>query len=248
MINARAPEPDSPTSIPLGGADRGRRVRDMFGRIVPRYDLMNRLMTLGMDGRWRDLAAAAAEPAGADALDLATGTGDLALALRTHGARHVVAADFCAPMLEAAREKLQRRSETAIDLVLADALRLPFADASFDCVASGFLLRNVSDVPRALGEMHRVLRPGGRVVSLELTRLSFGPLSAAFRAYFTYVVPLVGGIVSGDPAAYRYLPASVRVFPPAEVLARTFREAGFQAVTYRTVGFGTTAIHRGQKA
>jgi demethylmenaquinone methyltransferase/2-methoxy-6-polyprenyl-1,4-benzoquinol methylase len=215
----------------------------MFGRIVPRYDLMNRLMTGGMDGYWRRLAARAARPQGALALDLATGTGDLALQLRAHGARHVVAADFSAPMIKAARVKLRDRGATAIDLMLADALALPFTAESFDCVTSGFLLRNVADLPTALAEMHRVLRPGGRAVSLEITPMRPGPLATAFEAYFEHVVPTVGGLISGDRMAYRYLPASVKAFPEARRLGAMFRDAGFSAVSYRRVGFGSVAIH-----
>jgi demethylmenaquinone methyltransferase / 2-methoxy-6-polyprenyl-1,4-benzoquinol methylase len=215
----------------------------MFGRIVPRYDLMNRLMTGGMDGHWRRLTAQAARPRGAFALDLATGTGDLALELRALGARRIVGGDFSEPMIRAARTKLHRRGVTEIDLLVADALALPFADASFDCVTSGFLLRNVADLPKALGEMYRVLRPGGRAVSLEITPMRPGPRATLFEAYFEHVVPLVGGIVSGDGPAYRYLPASVKAFPPAARLSAMYRDAGFESVSYRLLGLGSIAIH-----
>jgi demethylmenaquinone methyltransferase/2-methoxy-6-polyprenyl-1,4-benzoquinol methylase len=219
----------------------------MFGRIVPRYDLMNRLMTMGMDGRWRRLAAQAAQPAGGVALDLATGTGDLALELRAQGARWVIGADYSEPMLVAARAKLRDRGATGIELVLADALDLPFADESFDCVTSGFLLRNVVDLPRALREMRRVLRPGGRAVSLELSHMRPGPLASAFDAYFQHVVPWVGGVISGDRMAYRYLPASLAAFPDAQRLGALFREAGFAEVTWRRLALGSVAIHTARR-
>jgi demethylmenaquinone methyltransferase / 2-methoxy-6-polyprenyl-1,4-benzoquinol methylase len=229
--------------LPLSGSDRGDRVREMFGRIVPRYDLMNRLMTGGMDGRWRLMTARQARPQGALALDLATGTGDLALQLRALGARRVIAADYCAPMLEAAEVKLRERGAFGIELIEADALALPFASDTFDCVTSGFLLRNVADLPRALAEMYRVLRPGGRAVSLELTHMPPSPIAAAFGSYFQHVVPWIGGKISGDPMAYTYLPASVRAFPTAARLSQLFREAGFQTVSHQLVGVGTVAIH-----
>jgi len=238
----------SPSALPLTGQDRGARVREMFGRIVPRYDLMNRLMTGGMDGEWRRLTAMAALPLGSVVLDLATGTGDLALELRALGARRVVAADFCAPMLDAARVKLRERRVSGIDLALADAMALPFANGSFDSVTSGFLLRNVADLPRALAEMRRVLRPGGRAVSLEITHLRSGPLATVFNSYFKHVVPAVGGFISGDRVAYQYLPASVDAFPDADHLSRLFKEAGFASVSYRTVGFGSLAIHAARRA
>jgi demethylmenaquinone methyltransferase/2-methoxy-6-polyprenyl-1,4-benzoquinol methylase len=217
----------------------------MFGRIVPRYDLMNRLMTGGQDRAWRRQAAAAAGPRGALALDLATGTGDLALELRRQGARCVVAVDYCAPMLEAAAAKLERRSERGIKLVNGDALALPFRAGSFDCVTSGFLLRNVVDLDLCLREMHRILRPGGRVIALEITHPPPRSLGRLANRYFHALVPVLGGIIS-DAAAYRYLPASLAIFPDAEVLAEQFRAAGFANVTYRRLGFGTVAIHVGE--
>ena len=235
------------TSLPLAGEDRGAKVREMFARIVPRYDLMNRLMTLGMDGQWRRLTAKAARPQAGFALDLATGTGDLALELIEQGAAHVMAADFCAPMLEAARQKFARHSIPGIELVQADAMQLPFADQSFDCVTSGFLLRNVADLPKTLSEIHRVLRPGGRAVSLEITHMPPGPLSAAFQTYFDHAVPVIGGWISGDPMAYRYLPASVAAFPDADRLSEMLYRAGFRSVSYQRLGVGCVAIHAAQR-
>ena len=217
----------------------------MFTRIVPRYDLMNRVMTGGQDGRWRRLAARAAQPRGAVALDLATGTADLAIELGRQGARSVVGADYSHAMLDAAQTKIAGKRVTRISLLEADALALPFADAMFDCITSAFLLRNVVDLPRSLGEMRRVLRPGGRAVALELTHLRPGLRARLFEMYFQGVVPRLGGLIAGDTAAYTYLPASLDPFPDADRLASTFRDAGFTDVAYRLVGFGALAIHVG---
>jgi demethylmenaquinone methyltransferase/2-methoxy-6-polyprenyl-1,4-benzoquinol methylase len=224
---------------------RAAQVRRMFARIVGRYDLMNRLMTAGQDGRWRRLAARAAQPRDALVLDLATGTGDLAFELRTQGARAVVGVDYCEPMLEAAAAKLARDPVGRIRLLAADALALPFADERFDCVTSAFLLRNVVDLPSSLAEMRRVLRPGGRAVSLELTHLKPGLRASLFDAYFQQVVPRIGSLVARDSSAYSYLPASLDPFPNADRLTSLFREAGFAEVIYQLVGFGALAIHVG---
>jgi len=204
--------------LPLEGTDRAVRVRQMFARIVPRYDVMNRLMTAGLDGLWRRRAAALANPAGQTVLDLATGTGDLAIELHWLGARRVVGADFCEPMIEAAARKLAESRISSVDLVLADALDLPFADRSFDSVTSAFLLRNVVDLGRCLREMHRVLRRGGRAVALDLTPQRFPIAEFAAHGYLRHVVPRLGRLVTGDRDAYRYLPASLAPFPDAERL------------------------------
>lgn len=231
-----------------GQTARAAQVREMFGRIVPRYDLVNRLMTGGQDVRWRRVAAQAARPEGGVALDLATGTADLAVALLRLGASRVVAADFCVPMLYGAQRKLQAFEHRGIQLMAADALALPFDDASFDCVTSGFLLRNVVDLPLCLREMHRVLRPGGRAVSLDLTHMPPGPLVPLAGFYFRQVVPLLGRLVSGEGAAYRYLPSSLAGFPTADHLTDLFRDVGFGPVTYRRFGLGAIAIHVATKS
>ncbi len=217
----------------------------MFARIVSRYDLMNRLMTAGQDVRWRRIAARMARPQGAVALDLATGTGDLAIELHRQGAGTVIGADYCEPMLAAAARKLAHVGIDRTVLVVADALALPFPDCSFDCVTSAFLLRNVVDLPGSLAEMRRVLRPGGRAVALELTHMRPGLIARAFDLYFRGLVPRLGALIAGDSGAYRYLPASLDLFPEAEQLASVFREAGFVDVSYRLVGFGALAIHIG---
>jgi demethylmenaquinone methyltransferase / 2-methoxy-6-polyprenyl-1,4-benzoquinol methylase len=245
MTRSSAPAAPRDADLPLAGEDRALRVREMFARIVPHYDLMNRLMTGGQDIYWRRLTAAAARPRGAVALDLATGTGDLALELYRQGAARVVGADYCAPMVEAAAVKLRRRRRTGITLAVGDALALPFADATFDCVTSGFLLRNVVDLEQALREMRRVLRPGGRIVALEITHAPLGPIGGFARWYFRTVVPVLGRLIGDDDAAYRYLPASVDLFPNARRLAQMFEAAGFADVHYRRLSLGCVAIHRG---
>lgn len=217
------------------------RVRAMFGRIVPRYDLLNRLMSLGMDRRWRRRAAASARPRDAIALDLGVGTGDMALELRRRGAARVVAVDFSSAMLSAASRKMA--AVDGISLFLADALRLPFPDETFDVVSSAFLLRNLADLPRGLAEMGRVLRPGGRLVCLDMTQPPPGPFGAAYRFYFSRLLPPLAGALSGDRAAYRYLPHSLRGFPDAGRLAVLLHEAGLEEVRVRRLGGGAVALH-----
>ncbi len=219
------------------------RVRAMFARIVHHYDLMNTLMTGGRDRGWRRLAVRMCEPADTLALDLATGTGELALEMVRRGARGVVGLDFCGPMLEAAARKTA--GVPAVRLAAGDALALPFADASFDRVINGFLLRNVADLPAALGEMARVLRPGGRLVCLEITHPPSRLFGALFRPFFYRFVPLLGAAVAGDFGAYSYLPNSLTHFPDAPRLAEMMRRAGFARVTYRYLSLGAVAVHVG---
>jgi demethylmenaquinone methyltransferase/2-methoxy-6-polyprenyl-1,4-benzoquinol methylase len=227
---------------------RASQVRAMFARIASRYDLMNWLMTGGQDARWRRATVRLAQPRDALILDLATGTGDVALELRRQGARDVIGADYSEPMLRAAAAKLAARGTGRITLLGADALALPFKEGTFDSITSAFLLRNVVDLPGALVEMRRVLRSGGRAVALELTHMRPGIRASLFDAYLQLVVPRLGALIAGDSAAYRYLPASLDPFPDAEHLASIWREAGFTNVSYRLVGFGALAIHLGVKA
>lgn len=211
-------------------------VRAMFSGIAPRYALMNTLMTFGLDGWWRRAAARLAEPAGARVLDVGAGSGDLARAVLRAGARQVVALDFTLPMLARAC----RAGGPAC--VGGDALALPFSDASFDRVVSGMTLRNLADLPRAFAEMRRVLRPGGRIALLELTHPPAWA-APAFWLYFGGYVPLLGAVVARAPAAYRYLPASLRRFPDAEQLANLLRQAGFTAVRFYRLFPGAVAVH-----
>ncbi len=223
-----------------------QRVRTMFGRIVPRYDLLNRLMSLGMDRRWRRLAAAASQPRGAFALDVGTGTGDLALELSRQGAARVVAVDFSAEMLAAAARKAIARGADA-PWALADALRLPFPNGTFDCVTSAFLLRNLADLRAGLAEMARVLRPGGRLVCLDITQPPPGPFGALYRLCFNHLLPPLAGAISGDPAAYRYLSSSLRGFPDARSLASLLADLGLVEVRARRLGGGTVALHTARR-
>lgn len=236
-----------PEVLPEGvpGRTKSERVRSMFARIVPRYDLMNALMTGGMDRGWRRAAVRVAQPAGGQALDVGAGTGDLSIALARHGARRVVGTDFCEDMLPVADAKAQRAGYGGrVSFVVGDALHLPFPDASFDCVVNGFLLRNVADLPAALHEMTRVLRPGGRLVCLEITHPP-AVVAPLFSAYFGHIVPLLGAVVTGEAAAYEYLPKSLRPLPAAPELARLLGNAGLEQVRYRRLGLGAVALHAG---
>lgn len=231
----------------IAGPGRAAYVEEMFTRIAPRYDLLNRVMTGGQDRRWRAITVAETHlPRGGSALDVATGTGDLAFALaRVAGPQgRVVGVDFTEAMLDLARRKIDGAAP-APEFRHADALNLPFPDASFDAVTIGFGLRNVTDVPRALSEMRRVLRPGGRMACLEITRPRVPLLAAGFYAYFDHVVPLIGAALNGSREAYTYLPRSLRPFPDAAELRRLMLGAGFDRAHMRLLNFGTIAIHTG---
>ncbi|HUX85947.1 MAG TPA: ubiquinone/menaquinone biosynthesis methyltransferase [Chloroflexota bacterium] len=234
-----------PAGVP--GHSKAERVQAMFSRIVPRYDLMNRIMTMGMDRAWRRAAVRAAAPRGGVALDVGTGTGDLAFELARGGARQVIGADFCEEMLVAARLKAQRQVPgQPLDFVLGDALCLPFPDATFDCVVNGFVLRNVASLPNAFAEMFRVLRPGGRLVCLEITHPP-AALAPVFGLYFNQIVPRLGAALTGESAAYQYLPQSLGPLPEAPRLAALIGQAGFGEVRYRRLGLGTVALHVGRR-
>jgi ubiquinone/menaquinone biosynthesis methyltransferase len=227
-------------------AQRETQVRSMFDRIAARYDLMNSVMSAGLHHRWRARAAdlSGAGP-GDRALDVCCGTGDLALELkrRVGGQGSVVGLDFSDPMLEIARHKAAE-SNLPVDYVHGNALELPFEDASFDAATVGFGIRNVVDLEAALVEMGRVVRPGGRIVILEITSPERPPLSWFFAIWFDRIVPLLGA-VSGERDAYTYLPDSVRRFPPAAGLARLMTESGLGEVRYLVLAGGIVAIHTG---
>jgi demethylmenaquinone methyltransferase / 2-methoxy-6-polyprenyl-1,4-benzoquinol methylase len=210
-------------------------VEAMFDRISPVYDAMNRVMTAGLDRRWRRLAAEAAVSPGDDVLDACCGTGDLALAAERAGGR-VTGLDVSERMLERARRK-----SASVRWVRGDVLALPFEDGSFDAVTIGFGIRNVEDLEAGLRELARVLRPGGRLGCLEITRPR-GLLRPFFRLWFDGLVPLAGRLLPGG-AAYTYLPASVRRFPGPEDLAELMRRAGFAGVEWRLLGGGIVALH-----
>ena len=212
-------------------------VRTMFDRIAPVYDVMNRLMTAGLDQRWRRLTAEAAIRQGDRVLDACCGTGDLALADERAGGR-VTALDFSERMLERARRK-----SSSIEWKQGDLLELPFADASFDAATVGFGVRNVADLERALSELRRVLRLGGRVAILEITTPR-GLLRPFYRLWFDGLVPLAGKLLPGG-SAYSYLPASVRRFPGPEQLAEMMMRIGFEDVRHRLLAGGIVALHTG---
>ena len=210
-------------------------VRTMFDRIAPVYDLMNRVMTAGLDGRWRRLTAEAVVRPGDRVLDACCGTGDLAIAAGRAGGR-VVGLDFSERMLERARRK-----SAAIEWVRGDLLDLPFEDESFDAATVGFGVRNVADLERSLRELRRVLRPGGRLGILEITKPR-GPLRLFYRLWFDGIVPLLGKLLRGG-SAYTYLPASVRRFPGPDDLAALLERAGFADVSFRLLAGGIVALH-----
>jgi demethylmenaquinone methyltransferase/2-methoxy-6-polyprenyl-1,4-benzoquinol methylase len=250
LVDLRVIEPVQRVVLPTGvpGTTKSERVRAMFARIVPRYDLTNRVMSLGMDLAWRSEAAKLALPTGGIALDIGTGTGDLALELARAGACKVVAVDFVPSMLAVARQKIAELDRPdAIALAGADAMALPFPTATFDCVVSAFVLRNVADLRGALLEMARVLRPRGRLVCLELTHPT-GAVRPVLSFYFGRVVPIVGALLTGEPDAYSYLPASLGPLPSASELAQIIRETGLRDVSFRRLGFGSVAVHRGVRA
>ena len=214
-------------------------VRGMFDRIAPVYDVMNRVMTAGLDRRWRRLAAVEVVWPGDRVLDACCGTGDLAVEAERRGGR-VVGLDFSERMLERARKK-----SGAIEWVRGDALALPFEDGTFDAATVGFGVRNLADLEGGLRELARVLRPGGKLAVLEITRPR-GLLKPFFQLWFDVLVPLAGRVLPGGKA-YTYLPASVRRFPGPDDLSTLLERAGFEGVRYRLLGGGSVALHVGTR-
>ena len=219
----------------------------MFDRIAGVYDLMNSAMTAGMHHQWRERAVDRAEVGpGSDAFDVCCGTGDLALELRRRIGPdgRVVGSDFSEQMLDLARAKSGEQG-LPVEFGWADALDLPYGDGSFDAVTVGFGARNLADLDAGIAEMARVLRPGGRIVILEITRPQREPLASFYGLWFDRVVPLLGN-VAGDPDAYSYLPESVRSFPAPDALAGKIDAAGFQDVRWLLLAGGIIAIHSGR--
>ena len=214
-------------------------VRGMFDRIAPFYDVMNRVMTAGLDRRWRRLAVSEVVWPGDRVLDACCGTGDLAVEAERRGGR-VVGLDFSERMLERARKK-----SGAIEWVRGDALALPFEDGTFDAATVGFGVRNLADLEGGLRELARVLRPGGKLAVLEITRPR-GLLKPFFQLWFDVLVPLAGRVLPGGKA-YTYLPASVRRFPGPDDLSTLLERAGFEGVRYRLLGGGSVALHVGTR-
>lgn len=243
MVTAAGPDPHDGSQ---SDARKAERVRDMFSDIAPTYDLLNGVLSLGTDRRWRAQAARSAlagVPVGGAVLDVATGTGDLALALkRARPDARVVGADFAAPMLELAGRKAAARG-VELELVQADGTALPFEAGSFDAVTIAYGLRNFADPDAGLREFRRVLKPAGRLVVLEFPPPPRGAFGTLFRWYFTQVLPRLGALVSGESAAYSYLPESVLAFFTPDTLAAHMRAAGFGAVEYRLQTLGVSALH-----
>jgi len=223
-------------------------VREMFASIAPRYDATNRILTGGVDEWWRRRAVRelAAPPRGR-ILDLCCGTGDLSFHLaRSDATLSIAALDFCEPMLDGARARAKREKRAAqVDFQLGDVMALPFADASFDGAIMGFSLRNVVDIPATLREARRVLKPGARFVNLDVSKAPNPLFRRAFELYFYRAVPLIGGLVGGSRAAYRYLPASLTNYPNADELAAQFAGAGFAGVRFVRLAGGAIAVHVG---
>jgi demethylmenaquinone methyltransferase/2-methoxy-6-polyprenyl-1,4-benzoquinol methylase len=217
-----------------------------FAQIARRYDALNRLMSLGRDRRWRRLAAEAAGlPPSGRVLDVGVGTGDMALALlrRSPGAT-VAGLDMTVEMMRLGRRK---PDAARVGWTQGNGVRLPFPEAYFDAVVSAFFLRNVADAPGALAEQRRVVRPGGRVVCLEMTWPRTPVFRALFQLYFAGLMPSITGALSGQPVAYRYLPRSVQRFMAPEELEAAMERAGLQNVRYRMLGLGTVALHVGER-
>ena len=227
------------------------RIRAMFDAIADDYDRLNRSLSFGQDALWRSAAARRARlDAGETALDVGTGTGDLAFALlaRSHRTSRVVGLDLASGMFARARAKAAARGVVdRFRLLQGSVLAIPAPDASFDRLVSAFMLRNVADLGRTFAEIRRVLRPGGRAVLLELSKPRPGLFAAAYRRYFYDVLPRVAALLGGEPAAYAYLPRSLTPFPDADALSARLAAAGLHDVRYTRLTFGVAAIHEGTR-
>ncbi|MFN2501882.1 MAG: bifunctional demethylmenaquinone methyltransferase/2-methoxy-6-polyprenyl-1,4-benzoquinol methylase UbiE [Pyrinomonadaceae bacterium] len=226
-------------------------VRDMFAGIAGRYDLLNHVLSLNIDKRWRRSVAAELKPvlAKQDALilDVACGTGDLSLELNRNARARIIGTDFCRPMLDVARSKSLSEKQP-IAYVEGDAMSLPFDDNKFDAVTIGFGLRNLANLEGGLAELGRILKRGGRLAVLEFSSPivpGFGPL---FNFYFSHILPRIGGVISGSRGAYEYLPDSVSKFPAQRQLAALIEQTGFSDVKYTNLTGGIAALHSGSKA
>ncbi|MCC6838891.1 MAG: bifunctional demethylmenaquinone methyltransferase/2-methoxy-6-polyprenyl-1,4-benzoquinol methylase UbiE [Flavobacteriales bacterium] len=232
-------------------SDQGSKreqVERMFDRISPKYDLLNRLCSLGTDQAWRRkvIRAVGREPVDR-LLDVATGTADLAL-MTSKVAKHITGADISAGMLAHGRTKVEKAGlSDRIELVQADAADLPFADGSFDAITVAFGVRNFEDLPRGLRGMVRVLRPGGRLFVLEFSKPEQTPFKQLFRFYFHRVMPLIGRMVSKDDAAYTYLPASVDAFPQGKAFEAMLADCGLRELRSRKLTFGIATLYTGRK-
>jgi demethylmenaquinone methyltransferase/2-methoxy-6-polyprenyl-1,4-benzoquinol methylase len=251
-----APQRGLPGTRPEGArneAEAAAHVREMFGRIAPRYDLLNHLLSLDIDKRWRRRVArrfsAVLHDSNARVLDLCCGTGDLAFAFRSEApsGAEIVGSDFVPEMLVRARAKAAAAG-AAVEFVEADALHLPFADASFDLVSCAFGFRNLANYERGLQEILRVLKPGAASGILEFAEPPGKVFGALYRFYFRRMLPLLGGMISGNASAYSYLPSSVSAFPPPEELKSQFEHAGFIDVQFERWTGGIVTLHAAHKA
>jgi demethylmenaquinone methyltransferase / 2-methoxy-6-polyprenyl-1,4-benzoquinol methylase len=230
--------------------DKSRKVREMFGAIAGRYDLLNHFLSANIDRRWRQICV---EELGKRVgtvrprvLDVGCGTADLSLAFSTLGP--VIGCDFCHPMLQVGAHKVaSHNGQLSIALLEADALALPFADASFDIVVSAFVLRNLADIDRGLWEMRRVLRPGGLLGILDFGMPRFPIVGSIYRWYFLRILPKIGKLISGADGPYGYLPASVQAFPPVEALQEKAARAGFANTEYRLLTGGIAFLLMGNR-
>ena len=229
--------------------EASRWVRSMFGRVAPRYDLANHLLSANIDKHWRNVTVRRVcdilKRPDSRVLDLACGTGDLLVALEREAGRALVGSDFCHPMLEGAQEKLSRTGLRSV-LFEGDGLALPLRDASLDLITISFGYRNFANYRAGLVEMRRVLRPGGALAILEFTQPPNKAFAALYNWYSRKVLPILGGMISGAPEAYKYLPESVRKFPDAPELATMMKETGFAQVEWEYMTFGIVALHVGR--
>jgi demethylmenaquinone methyltransferase / 2-methoxy-6-polyprenyl-1,4-benzoquinol methylase len=223
-----------------------RRVREMFAKISPRYDLLNHLLSANVDIRWRRSVVRKIAPRlapDAQVLDVGCGTGDLSIEIFEKTAAPVVGIDFCRPMLELASMKAPQ-----LRFIEGDALKLPFADCLFDCITIGFALRNLSSVENGLAELKRVLKPKGTLAILEFSQPTIPVFRQLVRFYYWGLLPLIGGGFSGSRSAYEYLPDSIGRFPNQKALAALMRAAGFEEVEFENLSGGIAAVHTGRRA
>ena len=230
--------------------EHARAVREMFAGIAGKYDFLNHFLSVNIDKRWRGKVSEKLkdilENENAVVLDVACGTGDLSLELKSAGKAKIIGTDFCRPMLEIAKDKTAKISEK-IPYIEGDGMNLAFADKSFDAVTIAFGLRNFSNWQDGLKELYRVLKPGGRLAVLEFSSPIVPGFRQIFNFYFAHVLPRIGGAVSGSRGAYEYLPDSVSRFPDQKNLAAMMREIGFSGVEYKNLTGGIAAIHTGTK-
>ena len=227
-----------------------RAVREMFSGIAGKYDLLNHILSVNIDKRWRrvvrEKVGAVLDDPAAVVLDVACGTGDLSLELKRNAKARIIGSDFCHPMLAIAKDKTDEAKEL-IPYIEGDAMRLPFADSTFDAVTIAFGLRNLSNFKDGLTELGRILKPGGKLAVLEFSSPVIPGFRGLFNFYFTKILPRIGGIVSGSQGAYEYLPDSVSKFPDQKKLVELMESAGFESVEYVNLTGGIAAIHCGVK-